>query len=123
MCAIQCIGLRFSIHPTKCIVHGWQGSNRVTGESRQVGQIGCLKSCRVTKYLGYESTSASFFKIKLNYFLDTLIQILFFQIMKINNFRGDLNDISAKKEALESTVHVDEQGSDALKLSDSEALN
>ena len=37
-------------------------------------------------------------------FLDTLIQKIFFQIIKINNFRGDLTDISAKKEALESTT-------------------
>ena len=44
--------------------------------------------------------SASFFKIKLNIFLDTLIQKIFFQIIKINNFRDDLTDISAKKEAL-----------------------
>ena len=35
-----------------------------------------------------------------NYFLDTLSQKTFFFIMKINNFRGDLADISAQKEAL-----------------------
>ena len=32
--------------------------------------------------------------------MDTLIQKIFFQIMKIINFRGDLTDNSAKKEAL-----------------------
>ena len=44
--------------------------------------------------------SASFFKIKLNIMLDTLIQKIFFEIIKINNFRGELTDNSAKKEAL-----------------------
>ena len=40
--------------------------------------------------------------------MDTLIQKTFLEIMKINNFRGDLTDISAKKEALMrmlGTVH------------------
>ena len=32
--------------------------------------------------------------------MDTLIRKIFYYIMKINNFRGDLTDISAKKEAL-----------------------
>ena len=36
-----------------------------------------------------------------NFFMDTLIQKIYFQITKINNFRGDLTDISAIKEALE----------------------
>ena len=35
----------------------------------------------------------------MQYFLDTLFQI-FSLIMKITSFRGDLADISAKKEAL-----------------------
>ena len=48
------------------------------------------------------SASASFFKIELNVFLDTLIQKIFIKIMKINNFRGELTDISAIKEALVS---------------------
>ena len=46
------------------------------------------------------AVSASFFKIKLNVFLDTLIQNKLFKIMKINIFQGELTDISAKKEAL-----------------------
>ena len=32
--------------------------------------------------------------------MDTLIRKIFFYIMKINNFRGDLTDISAKKKVL-----------------------
>ena len=40
----------------------------------------------------------------INYFLETLIQKTYFEIMKINNFRGDLTDISAKKEALETIL-------------------
>ena len=45
-------------------------------------------------------TSASVFKIKLNVFLDTLIQRISLQRMKINNFRGDLTDVLDEKEAL-----------------------
>ena len=44
--------------------------------------------------------SASFFKIKLNILLDTLIQKIFFEIIKVKKFRGELTDNSAKKEAL-----------------------
>ena len=44
--------------------------------------------------------SASFFKIKLNIFLDTLIQKMYFLIMKIFFFWGQLTDISSKLEAL-----------------------
>ena len=40
------------------------------------------------------------FQNKIKYFLDTLIQKIFCQIIKINNFRGELTDNSAKKEAL-----------------------
>ena len=40
-----------------------------------------------------------FFKIKQHFF-DTLIKRMFFQIMKINNFRGDLSDISANQKPL-----------------------
>ena len=36
----------------------------------------------------------------MKYFLDTLIQKIIIYIIKLNNFRGDLTDISAKKEAL-----------------------
>ena len=44
------------------------------------------------------------FQNQINYFLDTLIQQKYFQIMKINNFWGELTDISAKKEALALTT-------------------
>ena len=36
--------------------------------------------------------------------MDTLILKRFFQIIEINNFQGDLTDISAKKEALEQSI-------------------
>ena len=36
-------------------------------------------------------------------FLDNLIQIFFSKVMKINDFRGELADISPKKEALAGT--------------------
>ena len=36
--------------------------------------------------------------------MDTLIQIFFLKIMKINNFQGELTDISAKKAALEERL-------------------
>ena len=40
--------------------------------------------------------SANVFKIKYNFFLDTVIQNILFQIMSVDNFRGDLTDILAK---------------------------
>ena len=40
------------------------------------------------------------FQNETKYCLDTLNQANFFQIIKINNFRGELTDNSAKKEAL-----------------------
>ena len=43
------------------------------------------------------ASSVSVFKIKSNVILDTLIQKVFFQRMKIHNFQDDLTDISAKK--------------------------
>ena len=42
----------------------------------------------------------SVFKIKQVVFLDTLIQIRFFKITKTVNFRGDLSEVSARKESL-----------------------
>ena len=48
-------------------------------------------------------TSAFVFKIKKKYFLETYIRKIFFQMMKINNFRREPTDISAKKEALSQT--------------------
>ena len=40
-----------------------------------------------------------FFKIKEIVFLDTLILKIYFLLIKINNFRGDLSGIPAKKSA------------------------
>ena len=47
-------------------------------------------------------TSEVFFKI--NYFLDTLILLIYFLIIKIIIFRGDLSDISAKTATLLMTA-------------------
>ena len=45
--------------------------------------------------------SEAFFKIKLNCFLDTLIlKYIYFLIIQINNFQGDISDISAKTATL-----------------------
>ena len=44
--------------------------------------------------------SASVFKIKLNIFRILWSKNIFYYILKINNFRGDLTDVSAKKRAL-----------------------
>ena len=44
--------------------------------------------------------SEVFFQNYIICFLDTLIQKMCFLITKINIFRGELTDISAKKEAL-----------------------
>ena len=52
--------------------------------------------------------TASFFKFKLNIFLDTLIQIFFITIIKLIIFRAELTDISAKKEALSTTCHPEQ---------------
>ena len=51
-------------------------------------------------YVAALATSASVFKIKIKHFMYTLILKIFLQIMKINNFRGDLTDISALNETL-----------------------
>ena len=48
----------------------------------------------------HTSTVLLFSKLNKIFFLDTLIQNIFFEIMKLTNFRGELIDISAKKEAL-----------------------
>ena len=42
-------------------------------------------------------TSEAFFTNILNYFSDTLILEIYFKIIKINIFWGDLSGISAKK--------------------------
>ena len=44
---------------------------------------------------------------KLNYyFLDTLTQKIYFLVIKINNFWGDLSGISAKKSSLHQTRYI-----------------
>ena len=54
-----------------------------------------------------QSTTAVLLFSKLQkYFLDTLIRRIFFQIMKINNFRGELTDTSAIKEALDYRCYI-----------------
>ena len=52
------------------------------------------------------SASEAFFEIKLNCFLDTLLLKIFFFMIKINNFRGDLSDISAKTATLISACCI-----------------
>ena len=42
--------------------------------------------------------------------MDTLIQKIFLKIRKINNFRGELTDNSAEKEALVLTVAIHTAG-------------
>ena len=49
--------------------------------------------------------SEAFFKMKLNVFLDTLIQKIWNLIIKINIFRGELSTISAKKASLPCITH------------------
>ena len=49
------------------------------------------------------TTSTSVFKSKQNIFVDTLIHLIFFKRMKINNVRGGLTDTLAKKESLVTT--------------------
>ena len=49
--------------------------------------------------------SSSFLNIKQMLFLDTLIRF-FFKIMKINNFRGELTDISAEKVTLKGNTSL-----------------
>ena len=50
------------------------------------------------------ATSEVFFKIKLKYFLDTLILSTYFFIIKINNFPVDFSSISAKTATLVATT-------------------
>ena len=53
------------------------------------------------------AVSASFFIIKKKYFSGYFNPEKFFYITKINSFRGELTDISAKKEALVAVRTVD----------------
>ena len=49
-------------------------------------------------------TSELFFQNQINLFLDTLIQQIYILIVQMNNFPGDLSDVSAKTAALIETV-------------------
>ena len=60
-----------------------------------------------TKSSARYTSSEGFFKIKSNDFLDTLILNIFFDIIKTNNFRGDLSDISGEKTSLYTYVTSD----------------
>ena len=60
----------------------------------------------IREVLSGVSTSAFVFKIKYHVFLDTLSQKIFFLDMRIDNFKGDLTDISAQKEPLVSTLDI-----------------
>ena len=51
----------------------------------------------------WDVSSASDFKLKLLLFSDTLIQKILYKMVKIQFCRGELTDISAKKEALDFT--------------------
>ena len=50
------------------------------------------------------------FQILIEYVLDIFIQKTFFSIMKVNIFRGDLNNIPAKNEVLGPTASAASTG-------------
>ena len=54
--------------------------------------------------------SEVFFKIKSNIFLDTLILKLLYKFIKIDNFRGELSDVAAKKTALAGCIYRQPHG-------------
>ena len=56
-----------------------------------------------------------FLQNEIKCFMDTLIQKIIFQIMKINNFQGDLTNILAIKEALVCTCSLVKGDSDLAK--------
>ena len=62
-----------------------------------------LKGCSTKNCSNYDHNRCFCFQIIIKYFLDALIQKTFFYIIKINNFRVELTDNSAKKEALNIT--------------------
>ena len=68
---------------------GWNSAYRLT--------LLMLKQ-RQTLYRGHDQCFC--FQNYIKCFLDTLIQKMFLQIEKINNFQGELTDISVWKEAL-----------------------
>ena len=64
----------------------------------------CLETIRHTE--GFVIVSDVFFKIKLLFFSDTVIPSIYFLIVKMNIFRGDLSDISAKTATLVNSDFV-----------------
>ena len=57
----------------------------------------CQPNGQVPPPRGMYATGEVIFKIKFNVFTDTLIYKIFLYIIQINDFPGDLSDISAKK--------------------------
>ena len=56
-------------------------------------------------YTGACTTASEvFFKIQIYIFLNTLTLQIYFLILKINTFRGDLSDVSAKTATLTTTL-------------------
>ena len=75
------------------------------GRKLQLGGLppaGCSNQFRrgITHTTCFDVRSTVLLFSKFIYFLDTLIQYIYFKIIKINNFRADLSGVSAKKEAL-----------------------
>ena len=61
-------------------------------------EVTAMLLCHALLYSSHHArphTSEAFLKITLLLFLDTLILLIYFLIIKINNFRGDLSDASA----------------------------
>ena len=55
------------------------------------------------------ASTVFFFKIKFIQFLDTVILYIYFLIIKINIYRGDLSDISAKMATLAASPSTSSQ--------------
>ena len=64
-----------------------------------------MPGCWTPKFGAQRSYQCFCFQNEINYYLDNLVKKLIFLIMKINNFRGDLTDITAKK-AYPSLIYV-----------------
>ena len=52
-------------------------------------------------------------KTKKNVFLDTSVLQMLFWMIKLNDFRGELTDVSAKTETLPAHLHEDAAGGNA----------
>ena len=79
--------------------------NEATHEFQELSYVRVYNVCLHCDIVALDEWSnASVFKNQLNVFLDALIQIHSFKILKIKNFRGDLTDISAKKDPLIKSI-------------------